>query len=304
MDDRSPSYNSTETTPLIEPIVVLNCSVHDSTAKAIQDNLANYEQLFGSNEDTYRQPTTTRKELWSYYLYYNGNNGVGPGAYSSALLQQAITGAGWDPAIDPPQIGNCTNDGCIVPLPWGAGTRSVASIVLVANGICFTVMTLIFVSLGSAADYGSFSRWLLLFFTVICWTFQYGMIAIRNSSQWPAATILYIISYIAYGSTLVFYAAAFPRLARYVPEVRKAREEYLRDGKIGQLEYDRIESLERNHISNVSTAHSNIGYLLTLAINLSVLLPMQGNPFANNLALVLTNSCEFSRVCVNTVVLS
>jgi uncharacterized membrane protein len=45
-------------------------------------------------------------------------------------------------------------------------------------------------------------------------------------------------------------------------------------------------------ISNISTAHSNIGYLLTLVLNLSVLLPMQSNQFSNNLALCLTNSCE------------
>lgn len=45
--------------------------------------------------------------------------------------------------------------------------------------------------------------------------------------------------------------------------------------------------------SNVSTAHSNIGYLLTLALNLSVLLPLQGNDYSNNLALCLTNSCKY-----------
>lgn len=35
--------------------------------------LQEYEQLFGVDEDAYEQPTTTRKELWSYYLYYNGS---------------------------------------------------------------------------------------------------------------------------------------------------------------------------------------------------------------------------------------
>jgi hypothetical protein len=59
----------------------------------------------------------------------------------------------------------------------------------------------------------------------------------------------------------VFYAAVFPRLVRYMPHVRKAREEDLKDGKIIQAEYDKIESLERNQVSNISTAHSNIGYL-------------------------------------------
>lgn len=115
-------------------------------------------------------------------------------------------------------------------------------------------MTVIFVWLGSAADYGSFGRWLLLVLTVICWVFQYGMLAITKPSQWPAAMAMYVISYIAYGATLVFYAAVFPRLARYVQHVRQARED-LKEGRIEQSEYDTIESLERNHIRYYDPGH-------------------------------------------------
>ncbi|KAG4415241.1 hypothetical protein IFR04_011652 [Cadophora malorum] len=262
--------------------------VDTDKASQIKENLQKYEQLFGTDEDAFDQPTATRKELWSYYLYYNGDNGVGPGSYSQALFQSALTGAGHDPDIHPIQKGNCGIAGCVIP--WGSGTKSVASVVLIANGICFAVMTVMFVGLGSAADYGTFGRWLLLVLTLICWVFQYGMMAIRHPEQWPAAMVIYIIAYIAYGATLVFYAALFPRLARYQPHVRKARDEDLKEGKMTQAEYDKIESLERNHVSSISTAHSNIGYLLTLVINLSVLLPLQGNPFGNNLALCLTNT--------------
>ncbi|CAP94354.1 hypothetical protein E8E15_004023 [Penicillium rubens] len=249
--------------------------------------LEEYERLFGVDEDAYEQPTTTRKELWSYYLYYNGDNGVGPGSYSQALFQWALNGAGHQPGSNPPEA--CTDSSACV-VPWAGGTRSVSSVVLIANGLCFTFMTVIFVWLGSAADYGTFGRWLLLALTVVCWALQYGMMSIRHPSQWPTAMGLYVVAYIAYGATLVFYAAVFPRLARYTRHVRKAREEDLREGKIDQEEYDTIESLERNHISNISTAHSNIGYLLTLVLNLSVLLPLQDNSFSNNLALSLTNS--------------
>ncbi|KAJ5891885.1 uncharacterized protein N7473_008113 [Penicillium subrubescens] len=252
-----------------------------------EHTLEEYERLFGVDEEAYEQPTTTRKELWSYYLYYNGDNGVGPGSYSQALFQWALNGAGYQPDTEPPLP--CTSSSACV-VPWAGGTRSVSSVILIANGLCFTFMTVIFVWLGSAADYGSFSRWLLLGLTVVCWALQYGMMAIRDPSQWPAAMGMYVVAYICYGATLVFYAAVFPRLARYMPHVRKAREEDLREGKIDQKEYDAIESLERNHISNISTAHSNIGYLLTLVLNLSVLLPMQSNQFSNNLALCLTNS--------------
>jgi hypothetical protein len=134
----------------------------DLKAKQIKENLQKYEQLFGADEDAFVQPTTTRKELWSYYLYYNvsikarkkygtfidrsqGDNGVGPGSYSQALFQSALSGDGWDPAITPIEKGNCTTGGCIVA--WGSGTKSVASVVLIANGICFAVMTVMFVSL-------------------------------------------------------------------------------------------------------------------------------------------------------------
>jgi hypothetical protein len=255
--------------------------------RAIKQNLERFEHLFGTDEDAYIQPTTSRKELWSYYLYYNGDNGVGPGSYSQALFQSALTSAGFQPDTGEP----CTGDSACV-VPWAGGTRAVSSVVLIANGLTFAFMTVLFVWLGSAADYGHFGRWLLFGLTLVCWVFQYGMMAVRKPEQWPLAMGLYIVSYVAYGATLVFYAAVFPRLARYMPLVRKAREEDLRDGNISQEEYERIESLEKNHISNISTAHSNWGYLFTLAINLSVLLPLQGDNYANNWALCLTNSCE------------
>lgn len=73
-----------------------------------------------------------------------------------------------------------------------------ASIVLISNGICSAVMTVMFVALGSAADYGNFGRWLLLVLTVICWIFQYYMMAIRRPDQWLAAIVFYIITYISY----------------------------------------------------------------------------------------------------------
>lgn len=52
---------------------------------AIREDLEQYESGSGATEETNGPPTTSRKELWSYYLYYNGDNGVGPRGYSQAL---------------------------------------------------------------------------------------------------------------------------------------------------------------------------------------------------------------------------
>lgn len=71
--------------------VLETTSVDEQKAKQLRENLAKYEQLFGAGEDAFEQPTTTRKELWSYYLYYNActfphlqaNTDLGPGRQRS-----------------------------------------------------------------------------------------------------------------------------------------------------------------------------------------------------------------------------
>ncbi|KZV75352.1 MFS general substrate transporter [Peniophora sp. CONT] len=236
------------------------------------------------------EPIVSRRELWSYYLYYNGDNGVGPNGYSMTLFQSLATSAGWDPVrgpgsscLDADSSGQCV-------LPWGSGTKSVSSVVLVANGVSFAVMTAIFTTIGSAADYGTFGRWLLFVVTVVCWGAQFASMSLTKPSRWGAAMALYMVGFISYGATLVFYAAIFPRLARNTPHARSLREKYEK-GEIAAEEYEQEESLEKNRISNISTMHSNIGYIVTLALNLSLLLPAatKNNPLVDNYVLVLTN---------------
>lgn len=58
VDDRV-TFNGDETIP------------DEAKADRIKKNLDKYQKLFGIDEDTSDQPTTTRKELWSYYLFCN-----------------------------------------------------------------------------------------------------------------------------------------------------------------------------------------------------------------------------------------
>jgi len=66
---------------------------------------------------------------------------------------------------------------------------------------------------------------------------------------------LSIISSVTYAASLVFYAAAFPRLARNTPYSQKLCEKYESD-EISAEEYEREESLEKNRITNISTVSS------------------------------------------------
>ena len=63
---------------------------------------------------------------------------------------------------------------------------------------------------------------------------------------------LYMVGFITYGATLVFYAALFPRLARNTPHARRLREKF-ENGEIEPEVYETEESLEKNRISNIST---------------------------------------------------
>jgi hypothetical protein len=76
-------------------------------------------------------------------------------------------------------------------------------------------------------------------------------------------------------------------------------------------EYELEESLEKNRISNISTVHSNIGYIATLCLNLTLLLPSRtaNNPKVDNYVLVLVNGywvitgiwwCMFSNISGTT----
>ncbi|TDL30023.1 MFS general substrate transporter [Rickenella mellea] len=235
------------------------------------------------------EPVVTRRELWSYYLYCNGDNGVGPIGYSITIFQLLATQAGFDPVAGPGSSCTASNASGQCVLPWRNGTKSVSSIVLFANGLSFAMMTAIFTTIGSAADYGNFGRWLFLAMTMICWGAQFSSMSLTSPDRWKAAMALYVIAFVSYGSTLVFCTAIFPRLARNTPHAKELREKY-ESREIPLEVYEREESLEKNRISNISNVHSNVGYVVTLALNLSLLLPLSGNPKVNNYVIALTTA--------------
>ncbi|KIJ47952.1 hypothetical protein M422DRAFT_74805 [Sphaerobolus stellatus SS14] len=234
-------------------------------------------------------PIVTRRELWAYYSYYNGDNGVGPYGYSVTLFQSLATQAAFDSSLGPDHPCTAGTSSSKCHLSWGKGTKSVSSIVLIANGICFAIMTALFTTIGSAADYGSFGRWLLLGLTIICWGAQFASMNLTTPDRWGLAMALFMISFVSYGATIVFYSAAFPRLARNTSHSRRLKEK-LDQGQISEEDYEIEESLEKNRISNISNVHGNIGYFTIQALNLSLLIPLQNNPKVDDYVVVLTTA--------------
>jgi hypothetical protein len=57
---------------------------------------------------TGERKTTTRRELWSWYIYYVGNSGLGPFNFAISAWQNLLYLSGYDPALGP---GNACGDG-------------------------------------------------------------------------------------------------------------------------------------------------------------------------------------------------
>lgn len=58
--------------------------------------------------------TTTRLELWSYYLYYVGNNGLSGFNFGPSQFQNLLFLAGYDPSQEP-FTAPCGTGGCVLP---------------------------------------------------------------------------------------------------------------------------------------------------------------------------------------------
>lgn len=244
------------------------------------------DALFAGIVDDDSQPPTSRWELWSYYLYYGGDNGVGPLSYAPYIPQYLGSLAGY--IID--SNGNkvsCDGDAENCRLPWAGGEKMLSSVILVGNGLALLLQALVFIFIGSIGDFGRNSRIILWIFTVINWGVTFGMIPLKHSNQWTTAFGLNIINVFSYGATLVFYAAVFPRLAAHQPNVRQARDDY-KNGIISEEEYNAKFDLEKSHVSSISTTWSNIGYVVTLCLNLAAILPMDNSNFSNNVCLGIT----------------
>ncbi|ORZ13232.1 autophagy-related protein 22-like protein [Absidia repens] len=253
-------------------------------------------------QEVLSQPPATRAELWSYYLYYSGNNGWNFYQFIPTLLQLMSTKGGFNP--DKPGHQPCslsTNDGSACNVPWNGAANGIPvfSVTMYANAISFAAQFLIFITFGSLADYGRFNFYILIISTLISCASQILPIIFLydDGHSWPGMMVLNIVGLVSYGATLIYYAAAFPTLSDNLPLVRNIRA----DPNVSVEDTLTVVERWRNHVSAVSTAFSNIGFLVISAIFTGVsFIPWSKGPFFNNGAPVFGNTLAY--YCVASLV--
>ena len=111
---------------------------------------------------------TTKWEIWAYYAYYVGNNGLSLFNFAPTSFQDLLYEAAGDSER----------------LQFLGANRTINSIVLLANGISFAIQVVLFVFLGSMADYGKWRPWILVFWSIVAFGLGFGWLGVHTEDKW------------------------------------------------------------------------------------------------------------------------
>lgn len=153
---------------------------------------------------------------------------------------------------------------------------------LLTNGISFAIQAVLLLLIGAWADYGTWRPNITVIFTLVAVAVSFAWLGVEDPSKWQAGVALYILGLITYQGTLTFWTAAFPGLARHLPEVQISAQ-LVADGEKSSDEHAEFESLSRNRVSNISFTVSSLGEILILVVMVGILEGLKaGSSTANN----------------------
>ncbi|KAL4996944.1 autophagy-related protein 22-like protein [Aspergillus recurvatus] len=197
---------------------------------------------------------TTRLEIWAYYAYYIGNNGLSLFNFAPTAFQNLLSQAADDNG----------------QLLFAGKLRSIESIVLLCNGISFAIQVLIFLVIGSFADFGTWRPNILIGLSVVAYAIGFGWLGVHDAEKWHIGVGLYIVGLIAYQTTLTFWTAAFPGLARNTVEMKNKADEY-QSGYITREEYDFADTTKRSQLANIAFYVQSVGEIFILAVIVGIM---------------------------------
>ncbi|KAJ8495671.1 hypothetical protein ONZ45_g12763 [Pleurotus djamor] len=145
----------------------------------------------------------------------------------------------------------------------------------------FAIQAVVLLTIGAWADYGTWRPNITIFFTLLAVGVSFAWLGVDDPSNWRAGIALYILGLITYQCTLTFWTAAFPGLARDLPEVKESAEQ-VKCGEASPDDHANFESLSRNRISNVSFAVCSLGEVIILAVMVGILKALKSDESTAN----------------------
>jgi MFS-type transporter involved in bile tolerance (Atg22 family) len=140
----------------------------------------------------------------------------------------------------------------------------------------------VFLVIGSFADFGNWRSNILIVLSIVAYALGFAWLGIHTGDKWHIGVGLYIIGLIAYQTTLTFWTAAFPGLARNMPEM-KGHADDLAAGKISREEYDFADTMKRSQLANIAFYIQSLAEIIILAIIVGLMFKIDVNASeANN----------------------
>ena len=117
----------------------------------------------------------TKWEVWAFYLFFTGNSGLGLFSFAPTALQNLLYRAADDNGL----------------LRFAGRLRSINSIILLSNGISFSIQTVLFLILGSYADFGNWRPWILIVWTALGIMTGFSWLGVSRPNKWEIGVGLY-----------------------------------------------------------------------------------------------------------------
>lgn len=155
------------------------------------------------------------------------------------------------------------------------------SIVLLCNGISFAIQVVVFLVIGSFADFGHWRPNILIALSIIAYAIGFGWLGVHTSEKWQIGVGLYIVGLIAYQTTLTFWTAAFPSLARNTLEMKEKADAYVA-GSITREQYDYADTMMRSRLANIAFYVQSVAEILILAVIVGIMFGLDVNASESN----------------------
>ena len=147
---------------------------------------------------------------------------------------------------------------------------------LLCNGISFAIQVVVFLVIGSFADFGQWRPNILIALSIVAYAIGFGWLGVHTANDWHVAVGLYIVGLIAYQTTLTFWTAAFPSLARHTVEMKEKADAFVA-GTITREGYDYADTMMRSRLANVAFYVQSVAEIFILGIIVGIMFGLDVN---------------------------
>ncbi|ORY26764.1 putative autophagy protein [Naematelia encephala] len=195
---------------------------------------------------------TSKWEYWTFVLFYFNQNGSPIGGPGGSLRQAMISLSFPDGYMN-----------------WAGSRQPTNTVLLDISGIMFAIQLVVLFVVGPYADYGNWRPWVLISAEVVTWGAEFGMIGIKEKSQWAIANGIWIVGSLSLNIAQAFYQATFPSLVRDLPKMIRSEQDVMAGLKTPE-EHAELDSYEKAKLFNLCNIYGSASAVVWFGIAIGI----------------------------------